>query len=148
MAGSLLAAMAMRGRKAAAQRWGGLSGAVLTLLAGCSASPPEAEAPIPQSPAAALALHPAALRLPRAESLMGLAAGDVLARFGEPDLRRAEPPAQLWQYRSADCVLEVILYADSGRPHVIGSRIYARSADGTARCPSLSAAAKNRQSRL
>lgn len=79
---------------------------------------------------------------------MGLGAGDVVARFGEPQLRRAEPPAELWQYRSADCVLEVILYAESGTPHVIGSQIYARSADGTARCPSLNLAAKTRESRL
>jgi hypothetical protein len=148
MAGSLPAAMAMRGKKAAPRCRGGLVAVVFALLAGCSAAVPEAEAPVPQTSLEARARHPAALSLPPAESLMGLGAGDVLARFGAPDLRRAEPPAELWQYRSADCVLEVILYAESGTPQVIGSQIYARSVEGTARCPSLSAAAKSRQSPL
>lgn len=146
MARSLPAAMAMRGKKAAPARRSGFFAAALVFLAGCSGSLSETGAPgtaLGQS-----GLHRAALRLPRAETLMGLGAGDVLARFGEPDLRRAEPPAELWQYRSADCVLEVILYAQTGTPRVIGSQIYARSADGTAKCPSLGAGAKSRQSRL
>ena len=41
--------------------------------------------------------------------------------LGEPDLRRPEPPAELWQYRSADCVLDVFLYADDGRYRVVRS---------------------------
>lgn len=148
MAGSLPAAMAIRGEKAAPARRGGPFAAMLLLLAGCSGSLLEAGTQVPESALAAGALRPAALRLPSAETLMGLGASDMLARFGEPDLRRAEPPAELWQYRSADCVLEVILYAASGTPHVIGSQIYARSVDGTAKCPSLNDAAKTRQSRL
>jgi len=147
MAGSLLAAMAMRGKRAAPARREGFFAAALLLLAGCSGSLPEAGMRTPEIALVAGGLRPAALHLPTGETLIGLGAGDVLARFGEPDLRRAEPPAELWQYRSADCVLEVILYPQSGAPHVIGSQIYARSVEGTAKCPSLSAA-KTRQSRL
>jgi len=147
MAGSLPAAMAVRGKWAAPARRGGLFAAALLLLAGCSGSLPEAGTEARGTTLTAGAFHAAALRLPTGETLIGLGAGDVLARFGAPDLRRAEPPAELWQYRSADCVLEVILYAQSGAPHVIGSQIYARSVEGTAKCPSLSAA-KTRQSRL
>jgi hypothetical protein len=148
MAGSLRAAMAtIRGKKAA-PRSGGLFVFVPLLLAGCGASPPEAAMPPGQTWFAAAALQPAALRLPGAETLMGLGIGELLARLGEPDLRRAEPPAELWQYRSADCVLEVILYAEAGTARVIGSEIYARGADGTAWCPSLGGPAKSRQSRL
>jgi hypothetical protein len=77
---------------------------------------------------------------------MGLGAAELLARFGEPELRRAEPPAELWQYRSDDCVLEVFLYPKSGTPRVVGSEIYARSADGTADCRSHRA--EGRESRL
>ncbi len=146
MAGSLRAAMATIQEKKAAPRHRGGALLAVALLAGCSASPPEA--PIPQPPLAAGALHAAALRLPPAETLMGLGASDVLARLGEPDLRRAEPPAELWQYRSADCVLEVILYAQSGTRRVIGGEIYARSVAGTARCAALGTAGKSRQSRL
>ena len=119
--------------------------AALTLVAACSVAPP-APAPVSQAPVAADAVHHALLRLPETGTLVGLGAAELLARFGEPDLRRAEPPAELWQYRSEDCVLEVFLYPKSGVPRVIGSEVYARSPDATAQCRSHKS--EGRQSRL
>jgi hypothetical protein len=45
--------------------------------------------------------------------LTGLDATQVLALLGSPDFRRSEPPAELWQYRGADCILDVFLHEDS-----------------------------------
>ncbi|MGH6983939.1 MAG: hypothetical protein ACREEI_06915 [Stellaceae bacterium] len=52
--------------------------------------------------------HPATLG-----DLNGLAPAQVAALIGDPDLRRVDPPAEIWQYRNADCVLELYFY-DSG----------------------------------
>lgn len=41
--------------------------------------------------------------------LMGAGVGDVAAVLGRPTLVRAERPSEIWQYRVADCVLDVFL---------------------------------------
>lgn len=51
-------------------------------------------------------------------TLGGISSAAVKRLLGEPDLRRLEPPAEIWQYRSADCVLEVFLYRDQGQYRV------------------------------
>jgi hypothetical protein len=50
-------------------------------------------------------------RLPA--ELTGLRQAEILALLGEPDFRRSEPPAELWQYRAADCVLDLFFYGGS-----------------------------------
>jgi len=82
------------------------------LLAACSghpnASSPQATATPTVSPT------PTAMgRLPALGALNGLAPAQVAALIGDPDLRRVDPPAEVWQYRNADCVLELYFY-DSG----------------------------------
>ncbi|MGH6969416.1 MAG: hypothetical protein ACREEN_09980, partial [Stellaceae bacterium] len=52
-------------------------------------------------------------RPPALGDLNGLAPAQVAALIGAPDLRRVDPPAEIWQYRSADCVLDLYFY-DSG----------------------------------
>ena len=37
----------------------------------------------------------------------------LVAELGEPRLRRQEPPAEVWQYRGQDCVLDFFLYQDA-----------------------------------
>ena len=51
-------------------------------------------------------------------TLGGISSAAVKRLLGEPDLRRQEPPAEIWQYRSADCVLEVFLYRHQGQYRV------------------------------
>jgi hypothetical protein len=51
---------------------------------------------------------------PDINKLAGLKPSDVLAMLGNPDLRRTEPPAELWQYRAADCVLNLFFYDEAG----------------------------------
>jgi len=44
------------------------------------------------------------------EELKGLAKADVERRFGAPVFRRSEGPAEIWQYRTRTCSLDVFLY--------------------------------------
>lgn len=45
--------------------------------------------------------------------LNGLVPAQVAALIGDPDLRRVDPPAEVQQYRNANCVLKLYFY-DSG----------------------------------
>ena len=130
-----------------------LAGTGLLLLAACSATtpaPPQAE--IPPGPPAAAEPPAAAVHAPAPPSLTGLSADEVVAALGEPDFRRTEPPAELWQYRSGDCVLDVFLYRDPSGEHVVLSQARDRSLvhAGSGRCAAgLEAlAARSRESRL
>jgi len=101
--------------------------AVGAALAACSApvTPPAAVAPVAAAalpvPVPAAPVGPAAMRVLELPVLAGMEPAQVIALLGEPDLRRPEPPAELWQYRNADCVLDVFLYAEAGRYRVLGS---------------------------
>jgi hypothetical protein len=59
--------------------------------------------------------------VPELPALTGMDPAQLIALLGEPDFRRPEPPAELWQYRTADCVLDVFLYADRDHYRVLGS---------------------------
>jgi hypothetical protein len=48
----------------------------------------------------------------------GLAARDVTAALGDPNFRRHESPAEVWQYYGQGCVLDLFLYDDSGAQRV------------------------------
>jgi hypothetical protein len=50
--------------------------------------------------------------LPLPADLTGLGPAELEALLGAPDFRRSEPPAELWQYRGPDCILDVFLYDD------------------------------------
>jgi hypothetical protein len=106
------------------------AGAALLLLAACAAKAPVAPASAPDRPAAPVAaMRPAAARAIDLARLDGLTPAELVQRFGEPDFRRAEPPAELWQYRGARCVLELFLYDAAGGIRVLRSEAYDRSLD-------------------
>ncbi len=42
--------------------------------------------------------------------LVGLKAGVIQAKFGAPTLLRRDGPAQIWQYRSSGCIVDVFFY--------------------------------------
>jgi hypothetical protein len=52
-------------------------------------------------------------------ALKDISQRDLVARLGEPDFTRRDPPAEIWQYRSASCVLDVFLYPDDGELKVL-----------------------------
>jgi hypothetical protein len=76
----------------------GLTAAALLGLAACAT--PGDQAASPASPAMTV--------------LAGLDPAQVRALLGTPDFRRTDPPAELWQYRSADCVLDLYFYGAAG----------------------------------
>ncbi len=47
-----------------------------------------------------------------ARELVGRRAADIRQIFGPPLLIRREPPAEIWQYNSGTCVLDVYLYGE------------------------------------
>ncbi len=53
-------------------------------------------------------------------ALVGAAPSAISARLGEPDFRRAEPHAEIWQYTGGDCSLFVYFYETDGG--ALGSR--------------------------
>jgi hypothetical protein len=56
----------------------------------------------------------AATASPAMKALAGLDPAQVRALLGPPDFRRIDAPAELWQYRSADCVLDLYFYSEAG----------------------------------
>ncbi len=55
----------------------------------------------------------------RLAGLAGLAPSQVAALYGQPDFRRNDPPAEVWQYRSADCVLDLYFYSANGGEQLV-----------------------------
>jgi hypothetical protein len=104
------------------QECAGLRGARMALavvaaivLGACAQSPPPPSAATAASDDVRL---PALANASEFTSLGGLTSASVKHLFGEPDLRRQEATAQIWQYRSAECVLEIYLYRDDGQYRV------------------------------
>jgi hypothetical protein len=93
--------------------------AIITLLSGCQAAPP------PPDP-----VHSA--------SILGLDSGAVRKLLGEPGLIRREEPAEVWQYRTASCVLDVVLYDQASGPRVVYTEARTPAAEPTQADPCLS----------
>ncbi|HEX4113359.1 MAG TPA: hypothetical protein VH020_12560 [Stellaceae bacterium] len=68
---------------------------------------------------ASRATETAAVAPPKLAKFHNMRPGEVEALVGEPDFRRVEPPAELWQYRSAHCVVDFYLYGTGDAMHVI-----------------------------
>ena len=76
--------------------------------------PAEAATPAPQT--AARPPQPVVTAPPindNPNQLMGLDRDSLAALLGQPTLVRREKPAEIWQYVTADCVFDVVLY-DNG----------------------------------
>jgi hypothetical protein len=116
-------------------------------LSACSATPPAVP---PSAPAlsAAAPMQPAALRYSILPALTGLSAAEVVGLYGEPDFRRTEPPAELWQYRSADCVLDLFLYSDPSGVRVVHGETRDRNPIQAGHCHGDGFARHTRESRL
>ena len=61
-----------------------------------------------------LAHTPPAPTYPEIDTLKGLASANVEDLLGAPHFRRRDNPAELWQYRGADCVIDLFLYPGNG----------------------------------
>jgi hypothetical protein len=74
---------------------------------------------------------PASSRVPGLKDLAGLHQPDIVALLGQPDLRRNEPPAELWQYRTADCVLTLFFYREADGYRLARAETWQRNFAGT-----------------
>jgi hypothetical protein len=79
------------------------------VLGGCQSPEPVSQSSAPTAAEPPAPVQPASTP-PDFEKLQGLTAAELLRLLGEPDFRRQEPPAEVWQYRGADCVLDLFLY--------------------------------------
>jgi hypothetical protein len=137
MVGSRNAAEAGSGEAAAAK--GGRPARVFfgALLLGLGLGACAAPTAVQQSATAVTAaapIQPVALRRPILPALTGLSAAEVVGLFGEPDFRRTEPPGELWQYRSADCALDLFLYRDPSGVRVVHSETRQRNRTQAGHC--------------
>jgi hypothetical protein len=67
----------------------------------------------------------------RSAAILGLDGGAVRKLLGEPGLIRRETPAEVWQYRTADCVLDVVLYDNATGPRVAYAEARTSAAEPT-----------------
>jgi hypothetical protein len=58
--------------------------------------------------------------------LIGLERNELQARLGDPALRRRDAPAEIWQYRSSLCVLDLFLYRDGQAVRVTNAEVRPR----------------------
>jgi hypothetical protein len=104
-------------------------------LAACAAPAPVISTTVPKTQAQSAPMQaaaPVALRVPGLRELTGLHQPDILAMLGKPDLKRDEPPAQLWQYRAADCVLNLFFYREQDGYRLVHAEAWQRSLGGSA----------------
>lgn len=73
---------------------------------------PEEEQVAALPPPASVVDAEAIAAAPDPAGLLGQPAQAVKAAFGDASLHRREPPAEVWQYRTGACVLDVVLYPD------------------------------------
>lgn len=94
---------------------------LLAALGGCtltgagtseSATPSLIPEPVPRvaSPPESPRLAALRARFPNAQSLIGLSAAETEDAFGAPAFKRKDPPAEIWQYLSDSCRLDLFLY--------------------------------------
>ncbi len=88
-----------------------------------AAKAPAAAKP-PPTQTAALPPSPALSRL------QDMKQPQVEALVGSPDFRRVEPPAELWQYRTADCVVDLFFYGKDDDRRVVHEDARPRDASG------------------
>ena len=81
----------------------------------------------PKPPQSASLTRPAAPALRATSELVGLDSSMVEQRLGSPALRRRDAPAELWQYRSPLCVMDVFLYSDGRSFKVMHVELHPRS---------------------
>jgi hypothetical protein len=95
-----------------------------TLAAGCEAN----------SNTAPAKAQPVAASLPFLARFHNLTPEGVEALVGEPDFRRVEPPAELWQYRTEQCVVDLFFYGDGQGRRVVLADARGRDKPNDQRC--------------
>ncbi len=130
------------------EQFAGIVAVILTaaILSGCAQTRKvPAAADTTEKPAAA-ASEPAPVQetaVPKApalpeidddpKQLLKMSRDDLNDLLGQPNLVRRETPAEIWQYRGKDCVLDVFLYNEAGKPDSPFEVVYSEARDLEAR---------------
>lgn len=61
--------------------------------------------------------------------LLQMTKDDLNGLLGQPDLVRRETPAEIWQYRGQDCVLDLFLYNEEDKPDSPFKVVYSEARD-------------------
>jgi hypothetical protein len=106
-------------------------------ITGVTGAPPPATGPAAPQAAAPRAAPPRqggdGTPPSQAGELIGQAPEAITRWLGEPRLRRAEGPAEVWHYQSAQCHLDIVLYPEEGASRSLRVAFAAARAVGTAR---------------
>jgi hypothetical protein len=87
---------------------------LVALIGGCQAPERAAlDSPAPQTPAAGMLTLPPGSQSVAPKRVMGLDELAIQQLLGAPRLIRREAPAEVWQYRTAACVLDLFLYDEA-----------------------------------
>jgi hypothetical protein len=94
-------------------------------------APPAAADPAaaPQTAALPPPKLPSGPTVRNTSELVGLDSNAIERRLGSPALRRRDAPAELWQYRSPLCVMDLFLYSDGGSFRVTHVELHSRSVE-------------------
>lgn len=105
-----------------------MAAAMPLVLAACQSSAPNQEEAVLQ-PAAAIIDG-------RSNAFIGLDGHDLANAFGQPQMVRNEPPAEVWQYAGFDCVVDFYLYDSDGimRVAYVEARDMRAGSAATERC--------------
>lgn len=112
-------------------RWLGLG--VVLALAAC-APPPSGRTGAPQAAVPGPGLQPSDPNRPASKTveippLIGLASREVESLFGQPRFVRRDGPAQIWQYGTEACTVNLFFYRDGPMLKVRHVEFRNRSAD-------------------
>jgi len=106
--------------------------AAAAVLAACQHVPQETAAPPPAAPPGPPApVVPAAASPLQASAIMGLDRGALRKLLGEPRLIRHDAPAEVWQYQTTSCVLDLVLYKQANKSRVVYAEARTPAADPT-----------------
>jgi hypothetical protein len=100
---------------------------ILAVLSACAAPEGSATATVTTVDAPSVISSAHAPRASLIKDLAGLRPADVVSILGPPDLRSDEPPAELWQYRAADCVLNLFFYSEAGGYRLVRAEAWQRT---------------------
>jgi hypothetical protein len=103
--------------------------AILAALGACASPDGAASATSAAAFPTPTALHDPP-HTPEIKDSAGLKPADVVSILGQPDLRRDEPPAELWQYRAEDCVLNLFFYSETGGYRLTHAEAWQRTLSG------------------
>jgi hypothetical protein len=87
-------------------------GGLTLLLLACASAPDADRAGAAVAHDREIASRPGPETEVQPDALLGLSADRLTALIGPPDFTRNDGPAEIWQFRNSQCILDVFLYRE------------------------------------